>query len=130
MAEDDRDFDELVLTQLLRFNAVVSGIITGLVAGLGIFVATNWLVIKGGPVVGPHLSLLGEFFIGYQVTFLGSLVGFAYGLAGGFVVGYFVARIYNWLVDIRNSRGARAKARERQTEPDGSRHERLRVSRP
>ena len=63
--------------------------------GLGVFIVTNWLVLKEGEVVGPHLALLGQFFVEYRVTFVGSLIGFAYGVACGFVGGYFVARMYN-----------------------------------
>jgi Glycosyl transferase family 2 len=83
----------------------VQGIITGLMAGLGILIATNWLVLKGGEVVGPHLALLGQFFIGYRVTFGGSLIGAAYGFVCGFVVGGLVATMYNWLVNLRERRG-------------------------
>ena len=91
MIEKDDRLEQAVLTRLLRLNAKVSGWVTGIVAGLAIFVATNWLIIKGGPVgpdgepvIGPHLWLLSHYLIGYQVTFLGSLVGFAYGLVLGF----------------------------------------------
>ena len=84
-------------------NGTVQGVVVGLIAGLGIFIATNWLIIKGGPVVGPHLALLGQFFIGYRVTFVGSLIGFAYGFVLGFCVGYGVARAYNWLADLRQA---------------------------
>ena len=96
--------EEIVLTRLLRLNATVQGIVTGLVFGLVIFIATNWLTLKGGRVVGPHLALLSQFFIGYQVTFVGSLIGFAHGFVGGFLIGYFVASIYNWLVDLKDAR--------------------------
>jgi hypothetical protein len=107
MPESEKSLEEVVLTRLLRLNAKVQGVVTGLVAGMGVFIATNWLVIKGGDVVGPHLSLLGQFFIGYRVTFVGSLIGFAYGFAGGFLIGYFVCRMYNWLADLKESkRGA------------------------
>jgi ABC-type dipeptide/oligopeptide/nickel transport system permease subunit len=74
-----------------------------------IFIATNWLVIKGGQVtpegayvVGPHLQLLSQFFIGYRVSFLGSLIGFAYGFAVGTLGGALVGWIYNKIVDLRN----------------------------
>jgi hypothetical protein len=40
--------------------------------------------------------LLGQFFIGYRVTFVGSLIGFGYGFATGFIAGYLVATLYNW----------------------------------
>jgi len=98
---------DLVSTELLRLNALITGIVAGIVVGLGIFVATNWLVLKGGAVVGPHLSLLGQFFVGYTVTLSGSLIGFVYGFICAFVVGYFVAKIYNWLVDLRDGGDAR-----------------------
>ena len=104
MTENEKALEEVVLTRLLRLNAMVQGIVTGIVAGLGVFIATNWLVLKGGRVVGPHLSLLGQFFIGYRVTFAGSLIGFAYAFVGGFVGGYFVARVYNWIVGLREGK--------------------------
>jgi hypothetical protein len=102
MEEDDqKDLEKVVLTRILRLNATVQGVVTGLVAGLAVFIATNWLVLKGGDVVGPHLSLLGQFFIGYRVTFVGSLIGFAYGFVGGFVIGYGVTSMYNYIVGIK-----------------------------
>ncbi len=94
-----RRLQELVQTRALRLNAAVQGIVTGLVAGLAVFIATNWLVLKGGDVVGAHLALLGQFFIGYRVTFFGSLMGFGYAFVVGYGVGYLVARIYNAIVD-------------------------------
>jgi hypothetical protein len=104
MAEKD-SLEEIVLTRLVRFNASLQGIVTGLVAGLGVFIATNWLLIKSeeGEVVGPHLSLLSQFFIGYDVSFVGSVIGAVYGFIGGFVIGSSIAWMYNCLVDLRQS---------------------------
>ncbi|HXH09777.1 MAG TPA: hypothetical protein VNP04_08465 [Alphaproteobacteria bacterium] len=104
MKEDRETLEEVVLTRLLRLNATVQGIATGIVAGLGVFIATNLLVLKGGEVIGPHLSLLGHFFIGYRVTLAGSLVGFAYAFIYGFAGGYLVARLYNRIADFREGR--------------------------
>src|SRR5260370_24970072 len=101
MVDEKQTLEQMVLTRVLRLNATVQGIVTGLVAGLGVFAATNWLVLKGGPVVGPHLALLGQFLIGYRVSFGGSLIGFVYGFVGGYLVGYVVGRVYNWAVDRR-----------------------------
>ena len=108
MAHDGNDIEQLVLTRLLRLNAKVQGFVTGILAGLGVFLATNWLILKGGSVVGPHLGLLGQFFTGYEVTFVGSLIGFAYAFVAGFMIGYSVARIYNFIVDIKDKRPTRA----------------------
>lgn len=103
MTQENNDQLEKVLrTHLLRLNATIHGIVFGLVAGILLFVATNWLVIKGGGVIGPNLALLNQFFIGYQVTFLGSIIGFFYAFVSGFLVGFFVARVYNWILDMRD----------------------------
>jgi hypothetical protein len=109
MTKDNKTFEQIVLTRIVRLNATIQGIVTGLIVGLGIFIATNWLILKGGPRVGPHLALLGQYFIGYRVTFTGSLIGLAYGFATGFVGGYAVARIYNWFVDIKSAKQSAKK---------------------
>ncbi len=101
--------EEKIFTGILRLNAKVMGLIFGLLMGLAIFIATNWLVIKGGHVtesgeyvIGPHLQLLGQYFIGYSVSFMGSIVGFIYGFAIGTLGGSLVGWIYNRIVDLRN----------------------------
>ncbi len=96
MADLDDSPTDVVLTRLARFNAAVQGLVSGMLLGGIIFVATNWLILKGGEAVGPHLALLGQYFIGYRVSFVGSLIGFGYGFATGFIAGYMVARLYNW----------------------------------
>jgi hypothetical protein len=89
------EIEPALAVRILRLETVVQGVAWGLVAGLALFLATNVLVLKGGRVVGPHLSLLRQFFIGYEVTFVGSLIGFAYAFACGFVAGYLVSLVYN-----------------------------------
>ncbi len=101
MEEDKMILEERVLTSVLRLDAKVCGIVTGLLCGVGLFLATNWLVLKGGVDVGEHLSLVNQYFPGYRVTFAGSLIGFAYAFVSGFVGGYSVARIYNWIASLR-----------------------------
>ncbi|HEX9445531.1 MAG TPA: hypothetical protein VGA73_15525 [Candidatus Binatia bacterium] len=108
MAARDKELERVILTRLVRLNAKIQGLVTGLAAGLLIFFATNWLVLKGGRQVGPHLSLIGQFFIGYRVTFLGSLIGFAYAFVAGFIAGYAVAWLYNRIVDLREGAGRSA----------------------
>jgi hypothetical protein len=98
MSSPQPDPETSLAVRIVRLEAVVQGVAWGLVAGLGLFVATNWLVLKGGRVVGPHLSLLRQFFIGYEVSFRGSLIGFAYAFVSGFAAGYLVSRIYNRVV--------------------------------
>lgn len=83
---------------ILRLNGRAWGIAFGLLLGLGIFIATNLLVLKGGPRVGQHLSLLRVFLPGYKVSFLGSLIGFIYAFVFGYALGRLVGTVYNRLV--------------------------------
>ena len=87
--------EELIAKAVVRLNAKLMGIVLGLLLGIGLFLATIFLVIKGGPNVGVHLNLLGQFFPGYEVTFLGSLIGFAYGFVVGFLIGAVLGTVYN-----------------------------------
>jgi len=100
--------EEKLLRGVLRLNTKVMGLVLGIVMGFVIFIGTNWLLIKGGHitpdgkyVVGPHLQLLSQFFIGYKVSFLGSIIGFFYGLALGTLCGSAIGWIYNKVVDFR-----------------------------
>ncbi len=76
-------------TTLARINARAWGIATGLILGFGLFLATNILVLRGGPDVGQHLNRLVLILPGYSVSFVGSFVGLIY----GFVVGYGLGRL-------------------------------------
>ena len=101
--------EEKLFSSVLRFNLKFLGLTLGLLLGFVVFIATNWLVIKGGHitpegkyVVGPHLQLLSQFFIGYRVSFLGSIIGFFYGFALGTLCGSVIGLIYNKIADFRN----------------------------
>ena len=93
--------EEKLFSGVLLLNAKVLGFTLGVICGLGVFVATNWLVIKGGERVGPHLILLSQYFIGYKVTFLGSFIGAAYGFALGTICGALMGWIYNRVAAFR-----------------------------
>ncbi len=86
-----------VQSTLLALNARAWGIAFGLVLGVGLFLATIFLVIKGGPNVGQHLRLLAAFFPGYSVSLAGSLLGFVYAFVIGYALGRVIGEVYNRL---------------------------------
>lgn len=86
-----------VKTTLLRLNARAWGIAVGLLFGLGLFLATIVLVMRGGTAVGPHLSLVGVFLPGYRVTIGGAFIGFAYLFVIGYAIGRLIGSVYNAL---------------------------------
>ncbi|MCO6509523.1 MAG: hypothetical protein J5I65_01915 [Aridibacter famidurans] len=92
--------DELIVQSLAKVDAIALGVAIGTVLGFGIFFATIVLLWKGGDVVGPTLGLLDQYFIGYEVTPVGSLIGFAWGFGTGFVIGWIGAGLRNLIVRI------------------------------
>ncbi|MGD9023035.1 MAG: hypothetical protein PVJ62_04560 [Deltaproteobacteria bacterium] len=99
--EKDKVQEERLFRGVLLLNAKAFGLVLGLLCGLAIFIATNWLVIKGGEQVGPHLQLLSQYFIGYRVSFLGSFIGAAYGFAVGTLSGALMGWVYNTIAGFR-----------------------------
>ena len=110
MQRDAPSKDDKLLVEIVFLNAKILGLILGILLGTAVFIATNWLVLKGGHidaqgnyVVGPHLQLLSQFFLGYRVSFLGSIIGFCYGFAVGTFAGGAIGWIYNKIVALRGN---------------------------
>lgn len=97
--------NELLLVEraIARLRAGIVAVVTGMVGGTALFLATLWLVIKGGPNVGQHLGLLRSYFPGYSVTWIGAFGGFFYGALTGAAIGWCVAWLYNLLARWRRN---------------------------
>jgi hypothetical protein len=103
------DGDEILVQAFAKLDKIGFGIALGTVFGLAIFSATMILVLKGGDgPIGPTLSLLGQFYIGYTVTAAGSLIGLFYGFLTGFLLGFLFAVVRNATL-LLYAVGARAK---------------------
>lgn len=92
----------LVARTIAHLRAGIVAIVSGMVGGFALFAATLWLVVRGGPNVGQHLGLLRSYYPGYEVTWTGSLIGFAYGALTGALLGWCVAWLYNSLAGWRS----------------------------
>jgi protoporphyrinogen oxidase len=82
----------------MRVDPIALGLSMGVLGALALFIATVTLVLAGGPVVGPTLGLLGQYFPGYSVTASGSILGLLYGFASGFVGGWLFAALRNMVM--------------------------------
>jgi hypothetical protein len=91
MEREEKQIEKAVVL----FNAKLLGVVVGLLFGSILFLATIFLVIKGGPTVGTHMMLLSNFFPGYRVTFLGGIIGFFYAFLVGFLSGALLGVVYN-----------------------------------
>jgi hypothetical protein len=97
MMTNIRTQEDQIKRTVIKLNVMSTGIIFGILAGFGLFIATIWLVIKGGPNPGPHLALLNQYFPGYSVTWSGSLIGFFYAFIVGLISGALLGAVYNRL---------------------------------
>lgn len=87
--------ERIIRGAVARLRAGIMAIVFGMVGGVGLLLATAWLLVKGGNPVGPTLGLLGNYFPGYSVTWPGALIGFVYGTLVGGAAGWSTAWIYN-----------------------------------
>ena len=92
---DSPALDELLVRVFAPMDKLALAIAMGITAGAYIMLATLFLVLKGGEVVGPHMALLSEYFLGYTVTLEGAFIGFLYGFFWGFLLGWIIAYLRN-----------------------------------
>lgn len=87
--------DEILEIAFAKLDPVSLGAALGIVSGTGLFAATVALILKGGPMVGQTLNLLGNYLPGFTVSWGGAFKGLLLAGAGGFVVGYVGAWLRN-----------------------------------
>jgi protoporphyrinogen oxidase len=105
--------EKIIQFVFARLDPVALGTAIGVMCGLALFLATTVLLLKGGRVVGPTLSLLSQYLPGYRVTWSGAFIGLVEAGVAGFMIGYGGAWLRNrtmaaWAYIMRR----RAQARE------------------
>jgi len=94
--------EEVILRRAVaRLRAGIMAVTFGMTGGVGLFLMTSWLVLKGGEKVGLHLRLLGNYLPGYTVTWAGAFLGLVYGVVIGAILGASIGWTYNMIVDFR-----------------------------
>ena len=76
----------------MQLNVNRFALAAGAVCGLVLFVVT---LIATGRGIGANLSHLSAIFMGYSVTYVGSLLGLVYGFVSGLLLGALFSVIYN-----------------------------------
>jgi protoporphyrinogen oxidase len=93
----DRRFilENIIGRTFAKMDKLAFAIAVGSLSGLLVFMATIWLILKGGEVIGPNLQLLSQYFPGYTVSFKGSFTAFGYSFIWGFLFGWLFAYLRN-----------------------------------
>lgn len=95
----ESDLAESLLLAVSPVHKAALGSATGLVAGLVVAALTLFVVVLQ-PEPRPRLDLLANYFYGYTVTLEGAAIGFAWAFAVGFVAGWFVAFVRNFVTAV------------------------------
>lgn len=94
----DASGDALVRS-FLPLHKRAFGMATGLAAALIVFTATVIATLRGTPEA-QTISLLGEYFAGYTVSWQGAFIGALWGAFTGFNMGWFLAFSRNVFVAV------------------------------
>ena len=87
--------DDVLDSILPKLDPLSLGLSLGIVTGLGLLLTTLLLLPSGGDLTGKTLTLLAQFYPGYTVTAVGSLIGLGYGFLTGFAFGWGYAFLRN-----------------------------------
>ena len=79
----------------VRIDPLALGVAVGTVAGVGLWIATAVLVLRGGINVGYHLARLSFYLPGYSVTWPGAFLSLLEGALVGFLLGALLAFLWN-----------------------------------
>ena len=93
-----RTLEEVLAAEFARYDPVALGGAVGIVGGLGVFLATSMAIVVEPGDPGQVLSLLGQYLIGYEVSWLGAAVGLLGAGTAGFAFGAALAGAINLLI--------------------------------
>ncbi len=88
----------ILMAAFARIDPLALAVALGSISGLILFITTAVLLVKGmldGGDPGPHLTQIGIYLPGYEVSWTGAVLGAAYFWVIGAVVGFVLAALWN-----------------------------------
>lgn len=82
----------------MKLNVKAMALTVGILWGAGVFLMTWWLIARG-EMVGEK-TVLGLFYLGYEVSAKGSFIGLLWAVPDGMIGGALIALLYNKLADV------------------------------
>ena len=81
----------------MKLNVRAFAVAFGLWWGVGLFLGTWWVIAMSGPTGEP--TFLARIYIGYEISPLGSIIGFVWGAIDGLIAGAIFAWLYNTIAE-------------------------------
>jgi protoporphyrinogen oxidase len=93
-----RTLEEVLAAAFARYDARALGAAVGLILGAGLFLVTAIEILRGSGGAGSELTLIGQYLLGYEVSWAGAGVGLIGAGLGGFLFGWLLAKAINGLI--------------------------------
>ena len=79
----------------MKFNPRALALTSGIIWGLTVMLMTWWALAMD--LDGRTISKLKNFYLGYDISFVGSIIGLFWGFVDGMICGFAFAYLYNML---------------------------------
>ena len=99
---DSHSKNDDLLDMPMRLSGHHLGLAVGAVLALGLFITTNWLVIRGTADQSVHAQLLVNYLPGYSISTMGSIIGAIELFIINYILSILFSKVYN---SISASRG-------------------------
>lgn len=90
--------EDVLRSAFARYDPVALGVAFAVVGGSGLFLAAAAMLLQPGEAAGPTFSLLGNYLLGFEASWIGAVIGLFEAGLGGFGMGYLLARAINRMV--------------------------------
>ena len=87
----------------MKLDIRAFAIAVAVVWGLGVFIMTWWIIAFDGP--SDNTTFISQLYRGYTITPFGSLIGLAWAVVDGLIVGAVFAWVYNFFVSAKRTSG-------------------------
>lgn len=80
----------------MKLNIRAFAITCALIAGLGLFFVTWWIILFDG--ASGDVTFIGRIYRGYNISPLGSIFGLVWGFVDGLIGGFIFSWLYNLIL--------------------------------
>ncbi len=80
----------------MKLNIKAFALTCGILWGVGLLLITWWIILLEGAT--NEITMFGRVYLGYNISPLGSLIGFVWAFVDGIIIGAILAWVYNGLV--------------------------------
>jgi protoporphyrinogen oxidase len=94
----EETLEDVLAAAFARYDSLALGLALAIVSGVGLFLTTAWVLLRAERDSTEMLSRVGQYLLGYDVSWGGAMLGLIGAGVFGFVVGFGVAWLINLII--------------------------------